>query len=148
MKICIPTMDDSGLTGLPHDHFGSAPYFTFIDTETMDVEAVRNGGASHVHGACRPLEFLGARPVDAVVCRGLGKRAFARLRNAGIDVFVTLEPNVENTLSALRDGRLRRMTDEGVCHGHGHGHGHGHEQGRGHGPGHPHRRNRDPGSSL
>ena len=62
----------------PHDHFGSAPFFTFIDTETMAVEAVRNGGASHVHGACRPLDFLGARPVEAVVCRGLGRRAFSR----------------------------------------------------------------------
>ena len=33
MKICIPTMDDRGREGMPSDHFGSAPFFTFVDTE-------------------------------------------------------------------------------------------------------------------
>jgi len=131
MKICIPTIDDSGLKGLPHDHFGSAPFFTFVDTESMEVDAARNGGASHVHGACRPLEFLGTRAVDAVVCRGLGRRAFSRLQSAGIDVFVTLEANVEDTLTAFRNGRLRQMKDEEACQGHGHSHGHGHDHGHG-----------------
>ncbi len=67
MKICIPTMDDHGLKGMPSDHFGSAPFFTFVDTETGEVETQPNGGAHHVHGACRPLDFLGSCPVDATV---------------------------------------------------------------------------------
>ena len=61
MKICIPTMDDRGKEGMPSDHFGSAPFFTFVDTETGEYEAVRNGGSSHVHGSCQPLKFLGTR---------------------------------------------------------------------------------------
>ena len=121
MKICIPTMDDGGKDGLPSDHFGSAPFFTFVDTETEEYEVVRNGGASHVHGACQPLKFLGSRPVDAIVCRGLGRRAFSRLEDAGVRVFVTLEKNAEATVTALEDGRLRALTSEGACHGHGGG---------------------------
>ncbi len=136
MRICIPTMDDRGREGMPSDHFGSAPYFTFVDTETETYEAVRNGGASHVHGACQPLKFLGTRPVDAVVCRGLGRRAFARLADAGVQVFVTLEKNAEDTVAAMKDGRLRPLASEEACHGHDHGgldhggHSHGHAHGR------------------
>jgi len=125
MNICIPTMDDRGLEGMPSDHFGSAPFFTFVDTETEEYEVVRNGGASHVHGACQPLKFLGTRPVDAIVCRGLGRRAFSRLSEVGIQVFVTLEKDAEETVAALKDGRLLPLTAEGACHGHDHG-GHGH----------------------
>jgi predicted Fe-Mo cluster-binding NifX family protein len=111
---------------MPADHFGSAPFFTFVDTETQSVETQRNGGANHVHGACRPLDFLGTNPVDAIVCRGLGKRAFARLKDGGITVYVTLEKDVKATLSALQEGRLRELTSEEACHGHSHGGGHGH----------------------
>jgi predicted Fe-Mo cluster-binding NifX family protein len=137
MNICIPTMDDRGKEGMPADHFGSAPFFTFVNTETGEYEPVRNGGSSHVHGACQPLKNLGSRPVDAIVCRGLGRRAFSRLADQGIQVFVTLEKDVENTVDALKEGRLRTLTSEEACGGHSHGHGNGHERhgrgGRGHG---------------
>jgi len=135
MKLCIPTLDDRGREGTPSDHFGSAPFFTFVDTEADSYEAVRNGGSSHVHGACQPLKFLGSRPVDAVVCRGLGHRAFARLAEAGVEVFVTLEKDVKRTVEAFKDGRLSPLTSEEACHGHSHSHagqGHGFRHG-GHG---------------
>lgn len=128
MKVCIPTMDDQGKEGMPSDHFGSAPFFTFVDTETGEYEPVRNGGSSHVHGSCQPLKFLGSRPVDAIIVRGLGRRAFARLADAGVQVFVTQEKNAEESIAALEDGRLRPLSSEEACHGHDGG-------GRGHGPG-------------
>ena len=138
MKLCIPTLDDRGSEGMPSDHFGSAPFFTFVDSETGGVETVRNGGAHHVHGACRPLDFLGTQTVDAILCRGLGRRAFAKLRAAGIPVFVTLETNVAATVEAFKAGRLRQLTSEEACHGHapgtGHGHSHSHTRGSGEGP--------------
>ena len=135
MRICIPTMDDLGKAGTPSDHFGSAPFFTFVDTETEEYEAVGNGDSAHVHGACQPLKFLGTRPVDAVACRGMGRGAFARLADAGVQVYVTLEKNAEETVVALKEGRLRPLTSDGACHGHNHG-GHGHGPGHGHGHGH------------
>lgn len=131
MKLCIPTMDDSGLAGVPSAHFGSAPFFTFVDTETRTVEAIPNSGYEHAHGACRPLDFLGSRPVDAFVCRGMGRRALARLNSAGVNVLVTLEESVEKTLEALQAGRLQEMSVNDACQGHGHGHSHAHGHGRG-----------------
>lgn len=138
MRICIPTMDDGGKEASPSDHFGSAPFFTFVDTDTGEYDAVKNGGASHVHGACQPLKFLGSRPVDAVVCRGLGRRAFERLAEVGVKVFVTLEGDAQASVQALQEGRLRALTVEAACHGHDggmSGHGHGSRQGGGGGGG-------------
>ena len=135
MKLCIPTMDDLGLEGMPSDHFGSAPFLTFVDSETGDVETVRNGGDHHVHGACLPLDHLGARTTDAVLCRGLGKRALSRLQGGGIDVYVTLEKDVGEALEAFKAGRLRQLTAEEACQGHGHGHGHSQAPPRGTGGG-------------
>jgi predicted Fe-Mo cluster-binding NifX family protein len=135
MKLCIPTMDDKGLQAVPSAHFGSAPFFTFVDTDTGEVEAQRNGGDHHAHGACRPLDFLGTRSVDAIVCRGLGRRAFSRLESGGVAVYVSLEKDVEATVAAFKDGRLRHLTSEEACPGHDHGHGHGHAHGHGQSPG-------------
>jgi predicted Fe-Mo cluster-binding NifX family protein len=134
MKLCIPTMDDRGLDGRPSDHFGSAPFFTFVDTESGQVEAVPNGGASHVHGACRPLEWIGEREVDAIVCRGLGRGAFAKLQAGGIGVLITPEMTVAKTLDALKEGGLKEMTSHEACHGHSHA-GPGGGQGKGQGTG-------------
>ena len=135
MKLCIPTMDDKGLEGMLSDHFGSAPFFTIVDTESGEVETLQNGGSDHAHGACMPLEFLGAQTVDALCCRGLGRRTLAKLQAVGVQVFVTLEGDVEKTLAAFKEGKMRQMSADEACQGHsggGSGHSHG---GQGHFPG-------------
>ncbi|MCJ7627868.1 MAG: hypothetical protein MUO50_05710, partial [Longimicrobiales bacterium] len=67
--------------------------------------------------------------------RGLGRGAFSRLADAGVQLFLTSEKNAEETVAAFEEGRLRPLTQDAACHGHGHG-GHGHG-GHGHG-GHGH----------
>jgi predicted Fe-Mo cluster-binding NifX family protein len=136
MKVCIPTMDAEGLGGRPSDHFGSAPFFTFVDTETGECEVVPNGGAHHAHGACRPLDSLGSRSVDAILCRGLGRRALGRLQAGDIEVYVTLERDVDGSVKAFQEGHLRKLSMEEACGGHQHGgHQHSHAHGCGDGEG-------------
>ena len=40
MKICMPTEGDKGISEKLYAHFGSAPYFTVVDTETGDVSEI------------------------------------------------------------------------------------------------------------
>jgi predicted Fe-Mo cluster-binding NifX family protein len=117
MKLCLPTVNEQGLTGRLSPHFGSAPFFTVVDTETNAVEVVSNGHAQHEHGTCMPTAALAARDVDAVACRGLGRHAFAALEASGIAVYWTEEWGVAGALEAFRAGRLARMVSEQVCHG-------------------------------
>lgn len=123
MKLCIPTVDNRRLQGRLSAHFGSAPYFTLVDSETGSVEVVENHHAEHGHGTCEPSAALENRRVDAVICSGLGRRAFARLNSAGIAVYVSDSAEVSTAVEAFRAGTLRRLTADEACHG-GHRHGH------------------------
>jgi predicted Fe-Mo cluster-binding NifX family protein len=122
MRLCIPTEDDRGLAGRLSSHFGSAPYFTLVDSETGEVEVVSNLGAEHEPGSCASAQALAAYGVGAVICRGLGRRAFSRLRDMGLPVFVAEDGEAAEALAAFRAGRLGRLTSEAACHG-GRGHG-------------------------
>ena len=56
---------------------------------------------------CIPtLKSLETEEVDLVVCRGLGRRAFTRLSEAGIPFFITWQPDVVAILEAHWAGRL------------------------------------------
>jgi predicted Fe-Mo cluster-binding NifX family protein len=131
VRILIPTHDNGGLEARPHDHFGSAPCFTLVDTDTEEVEVVVNPGAHHAHGQCRPLQMLRGHRFDAIVCRGMGRRALARLNEQGIDVFVCDRPAVADIARAMVAGQATRLTALEACHGHAHGsrHRHGHRHG-------------------
>ena len=128
MRLCIPTEDDTGLSGRLSSHFGSAPYFTLVDSETGDVQVVSNLHAEHEPGACVSAQALMGYGVGAVVCRGLGRRAFGRLRDMGLPVFVAEAGEASDALEAFRAGRLARLTSEMACHG-GRGQGRHHHDG-------------------
>ncbi len=121
MKICIPTADNRGLDAAAYGHFGSAPYYTIADTEQDEVESILNRGHRHRHGSCDPVEHIEMHNVDGVVCPGLGRRAFASLNRAGIDVYVSDRATVREILDEARQGRLKPLTADQACAGHGHG---------------------------
>jgi len=64
MKICIPTLDDSGLEARISDHFGSAPFYTIVDSDAESIAVISNGqhGDQHTHahgqGGCRALQRI------------------------------------------------------------------------------------------
>jgi predicted Fe-Mo cluster-binding NifX family protein len=117
VRLCIPTDDDRGLAGRLSSHFGGAPYFTLVDSETGDVEVVSNLGTEYEPGACGSAQALAGYGVGAIVCRGLGRRAFARLRDMGVPVFVAEDCEALEALEAFRAGRLQRLTSEAACQG-------------------------------
>ncbi len=129
MRLCLPTTDGSGLTSRLSPHFGSAPFFTLVDTAAGQVEAWSNAHEHHEHGRCNPAKGLMSRDLDAVVCRGLGMRALQHLLDTGIPVLVTEAWTVAGALEAFHAGELKAMNDEEACAGRGHGHDHEPEEG-------------------
>ena len=55
MKVCLPISKNLGLDSPVHGHFGSAPGFLAVDTETLAAEAILNANLNHVHGGCSPV---------------------------------------------------------------------------------------------
>jgi len=94
MKLCIPTEDNSGLTGRVSAHFGSAPWFTLVDSESGAVRTEANQEHLHRPGHCDAAQSIFGLGVEAVVCSGLGRRAFHSMQRAGIEVYLTESPSV------------------------------------------------------
>jgi predicted Fe-Mo cluster-binding NifX family protein len=131
MRICIPTKNEKGLEAEIHEHFGDAPAFTLIDTDSGEVEIVVNSHEGRGHGTCHPMHQLKPHALDAIVCKGVGRRAVELLREEGIDVMITTQARVLDILAAVRSGALEALTPAMACQGHGrhsreHRHQHGH----------------------
>lgn len=147
MKICIPTQDDLGLESQLFDHFGSAPFFTIVEVDGGDLQILQNLDLHSHPRSCHHVDGLRAHDVDAVACAGVGRRAFAGLQEAGIDVLLPELGTVGEILEAARLGQLRKLSSDEVCgggrpggsHGAGSGQGRGHCHGDGRGRGHSNR---------
>ena len=116
MKVAIPTTDDRGVDSMVFEHFGKAPYYTVVDTETGQAEAEPNRG-QHCGGTQSPAELISESGVNAVFCANLGRRAVKLFGDEGILVFWVAQGNVKGALEDYSAGRLQRATEEGACSG-------------------------------
>jgi predicted Fe-Mo cluster-binding NifX family protein len=119
MKIVFPAEDDRGMESEVYGHFGSAPLFITVETETSAVRTIVNQDLGHQHGQCQPLHALGGYPVDAVVVGGIGGGALRRLQIAGIKVYRGVEGTVSDNLELMKSGHLPEFTPDQTCAGHG-----------------------------
>jgi len=139
MTICVPVLDNQGLASLVSAHFGSAPGFMLVDTDSGECRALANNNLHHGHGMCQPLAALAGHRIDALVVGGIGTGALMRLQAAGIGVYRSGFETVGETLAAFKAGTLDPVTPDSACSQHGSGHqhagsgSHGHD---GHGCGH------------
>lgn len=132
MNLCIPVTQDLGLQSPVCMHFGSAPLFLIVDTDSGATETIVNQNMHHGHGGCQPLRALAGHDVDAVVVGGIGMGAMMKLQAAGIRVYLADRPTVQEALAACKAGTLQDADPSRACAHHGHDHdGHGHH---GHGP--------------
>ena len=126
MKVCFPVANNEGLQSPVYNHFGSAPLFVVVDTDSGEVAEVINRDLHHAHGACSPVKALGGHAVDAVVVGGIGGGALNGLTRAGIRVYRAEAPSIAENVSRLQDGGLPQWAPGQTCGGHGHGHDCGH----------------------
>ena len=121
MKVCIPVSEYRGLESPVFGHFGSAPCFALVDTETMSVEPLSNRDERHVHGACSPLKALAGKSVEVVLVGGIGAGALVGLRQAGIAVHRAPIGTIAEAIRAFQSGRTEALNAEHTCAGHAHG---------------------------
>lgn len=122
MNICIPVDEDLGLDSQVCAHFGSAPAFVIVDTDSGRCRAIRNLDAHHGHGMCTPIGSLQGERVDGVVVGGIGMGALDRLNAANIPVYVCGHQTVGETVAAFKAGRLKLLQPNMACANHGHRH--------------------------
>jgi predicted Fe-Mo cluster-binding NifX family protein len=122
MNICIPVERDDGLKSQVCAHFGSAPAFLIVDTETDQCRSVTNANQHHGHGMCMPLQSLQGEAIDGMVVGGIGMGALNKLNAANIRVYVARAGTVVEVLAAFKAGTLQPMLAHMACAHHGHQH--------------------------
>ena len=120
MKICFPVVENHGLESEVYAHFGSAPQFLVVDTETREVKALSNNDEHHAHGACQPLKALGSQNVDAIVVGGIGAGALMGLNRAGLQVYQAQRGTIGENMDGYARNALPILTPAQTCGGHGH----------------------------
>ncbi len=118
MRVCFPTVNLEGLESPVYGHFGSAPGFVIVDTETRAVETVSNNDLHHAHGMCQPLKALGGHEVDAVAVGGIGMGALMKLQAQGITVYRAAEGTVGENIGLILEGKLPEFDAGNTCAGH------------------------------
>jgi predicted Fe-Mo cluster-binding NifX family protein len=121
MKLCFPVQSGEGVESKVYNHFGSAPLFVTVDTETNAVTIISNGDRDHEHGKCNPLQALAGRRIDAVIVGGIGGGALGRLNQAGVKVYRAQLPTIKENIALLTSGKLPEFTLQSACGGHGKG---------------------------
>lgn len=121
MRLCCPIDEDRGLDSPVCAHFGGAPLFLVLDTESGVCEALPNRNLDHQHGACQPLLSLEGAAIDAVAVGGIGRGALTKLMAAGLKVYRATKPTVRELLEEHRAGALQLVGLDQACSHHGHG---------------------------
>jgi predicted Fe-Mo cluster-binding NifX family protein len=115
MTICIPTISDDGATARLSPHYGRAPFYMLVDVGAASARAIPNPRADHRSGRCEVTAAVEGRPIEAVVCRGMGAKAFEQLRAHGVTVLSTEAWTVADAVRAFREGRLRLFTPDAAA---------------------------------
>lgn len=120
MHLCVPVLDDQGLDSRVCGHFGSAPGFMVVDTDSGSCRLITNNNAHHAHGMCQPLAMLAGESIDGIIVGGIGMGALMKLQAAGITVYRAQHPTVGETIGAFKAGTLQPVGPDEACAGHQH----------------------------
>jgi predicted Fe-Mo cluster-binding NifX family protein len=123
MKLCIPTMDEKGLDAVISEHFGKAPSYTLVDSETMETKVFVNE-SDHNGGVGSPPEHLVRYGAEVVLASGAGAGAISKLNASGIKVYIGNKGTVREIVEKWRTGTLKEADPKGGCASHGSHHHH------------------------
>lgn len=115
MKICFPVRSDEGMNSIPFGHFGTAPMFIIVDSNTKNIKVVKNGDLNHQHGMCQPLKALSGEIVDVVIVGGIGQGAISKLNDRGINVFKAVSGSIKDNLESFNEGKLESFDINHTC---------------------------------
>jgi len=116
MRVCI-TSDGQGLDAPVNPSFGRAPYFLFVDEETLAIEAVKNAPGAHGAGV-QAAQTVASKGANIVITGNVGPNAHQGLSTAGIEIYVGAKGTAKEALEDYRAGRLTRA-DVPTAGGHG-----------------------------
>lgn len=111
MKICVtsngPTMDAS-----VDPRFGRCQYFVFVDSETMEHEAMPNPGIGASSGAgIQAAQTIADKGVGVVITGQVGPNALQTLGATDISIVTGASGTVSDAIEQYKCGRLQAVPE-------------------------------------
>ena len=114
MKIAV-TASGPELSGPVDPRFGRCAYFLFIDSETMQFEAVKNPNITSSSGAgIQSAQFVAEKGANALLTGSCGPNAFQTLQAAGVQVIVGVVGSVQEAVQQFKSGSLQQAAQPNV----------------------------------
>ncbi len=130
MKIAVSATGDN-LKAQLDPRFGRCQYFIFVDTESMEFEALLNESASAMGGAgIQAAQHVANKKVEVVITGNIGPNAFQTLSSAGITIIIGVSGTVKDAIEKFKAGELKETPAPNVAGHFGMGGGRGIRQGR------------------
>ncbi len=135
MKIAVSAVGDN-LDAELDPRFGRCQYFIFVDTESMEFEAVPNESANAMGGAgIEAAQNVANMKAEVVLTGNMGPNAFQTLSAAGIKIITGVSGTVKDAIEKFKAGELKEIAAPNVEGHFGMGGGGGRGMGRGSGRG-------------
>jgi predicted Fe-Mo cluster-binding NifX family protein len=110
MKVVISATGDT-LDASVDSRFGRCAWFLFVDSETMECEAIKNENAAAAAGAgtsCAQLVL--EKGVDAVISGRVGPNAHEVLKQGEVTIFIApQDSSVRETIQKCKNKQLQQM---------------------------------------
>lgn len=109
MKIIIPAVESGDFETEIHENFGRADYFALIDSETDQIEFIKNKAAAQSSGAgVGAAQLCADQKADIVTGYHFGPKAYKALTAAGIEVLdLTDQKLIKEAYNDYQAGRLK-----------------------------------------
>jgi predicted Fe-Mo cluster-binding NifX family protein len=109
MKIAVSSQGDT-LDSPASPVFGRCPIYLFVESETMEFEAVPNPAMSQGGGAgIQAAQFVVNQGAHAVLSGNLGPNAFDVLQAAAVPGYLVAGGTVRQAVEAFKAGQLQPM---------------------------------------
>lgn len=96
--------------------FGRCQNFVFVDTDSMEFEAVANPNISAAGGAgIQSAQMVADRGAEVVLTGNCGPNAFQTLSAAGVQVIVGVSGTVRDAVEAYKSGQLQTVGGPNVA---------------------------------
>ncbi|HID87764.1 MAG TPA: dinitrogenase iron-molybdenum cofactor biosynthesis protein [Anaerolineae bacterium] len=110
MRVAVSS-NGSDLDAAVSPVFGRCPTYVFVDTDTLQFEAVPNPAMSAPGGAgIQAAQFVVNQGAQAVITGNVGPNAFNVLASAGVQMYLTPGGTVREAVEALKAGQLQSLS--------------------------------------
>jgi len=132
MRIAVSTETNAGLDAPVAGHFGRCPFFTLVDLEAEQIQAVQVVANPYfaAHEPGQVPQFVHSQGAHAMLTGGMGGRAAAFFEQYGIRPVTGAAGTVREAVGSFQRGELGGWAPCSESVAHGHGGGHRHDEGR------------------